>query len=122
MNFVAFLCVGPSLLLRFPDSITIMCIGHALAGFFGSQILQVSMLEMIEDGNERFPNRELLVAGMAVGAYRALIGIAQMIGPLYGSLVTKYLGFRLANDIIAFIDLATAIAYFSLAGGPKAFY
>ena len=44
-----------------------------------------------------------------------------MIGPLYGSSVTKYLGFRLAMDIIAFVDLAMAIAYFSLAGGPQAF-
>ena len=122
MNFVAFLCVGPSLLLNFPDSITIMCIGHALAGFFGSQTILLGMLEMIEDGCERFPDKELLVASMSAGAYRGLIGITQMIGPLYGSIVTKYLGFRLAMDIIAFVDLAMAIAYFALAGGPKVFY
>ena len=36
MNFVACLCIGPSLLLYFPESVTIMCIGHALCGTFGS--------------------------------------------------------------------------------------
>ena len=36
MSFVASLCIGPSLLLYFPESVTIMCIGHALCGIFGS--------------------------------------------------------------------------------------
>ena len=75
MNFVAFLCVGPSLLLYFPESISIMCIGHALAGLFGSQTILLGMLEMIEDGCDRFPGNELLVASMSAGAYRGLIGI-----------------------------------------------
>ena len=73
---------------------------------------------MIEDGCERFPSNDLLVASMSAGMYRSLIGITQMIGPLYGSTATKYLGFRFAMDIIAFLDLAIAIAYFALADGP----
>ena len=79
------------------------------------------MLEMIDDGVERFPGNDLLVASMSAGAYRGSIGIAQMAGPLYGSTVSKYLGFRFAIDIIAALDLATAIAYFALAGGPGTF-
>ena len=43
-----------------------------------------------------------------------------MLGPLYGSTVNKYLGFKLTMDILACLDLAFVIAYFALAGGPKA--
>lgn len=43
-----------------------------------------------------------------------------MLGPLYGSTVNKYLGFKLTMDILACLDLAFVIAYFALAGGPRA--
>ena len=43
-----------------------------------------------------------------------------MLGPIYGSTVNKYLGFKLTMDILACLDLAFVIAYFALAGGPKA--
>ena len=84
-------------------------------------MILLGILEMIDDGIERFPGNDLLVASMSTGAYRCAIGMSQMLGPLYGSTVSKYLGFRFAIDIIAALDLATAIAYFALAGGPGTF-
>ena len=44
-----------------------------------------------------------------------------MSGPIYGSTVNEYLGFKLTMDILAFLDLAFGIAYFVLAGGREAF-
>ena len=70
-----------------------MCLGHALCGFAGSQIVVLAILEMIEDGSRRYPGNEMLITSMSSGAYRCLIGITQMVRPLYGSTATKYLGF-----------------------------
>ena len=75
---------------------------------------------MIDDGNARFPDNYVTVAGLSSACYRTVIGVAQMLGPIYGSTVNKYLGFKLTMDILACIDLAFVIAYFALAGGPKA--
>ena len=120
LSFAGFLCVGPSELLRFPDSIFLMCIGQMLAGISGSQSFVSCLLEMIDDANTRFPDDYLAVAGLSSGLYRSLIGLAQMLGPLYGSASNQYLGFKLTMDILAFLDSAFVIAYFILAGGSEA--
>ena len=121
LTCIGFLCIGPSELLRFPDSIVIMCIGQVLAGITGSQCFVSCMLEMIDDANARNPENYLAVAALSTGIYRSMTGIAQMLGPVYGSTVNEYLGFKLTMDILAFLDLAFGIAYFVLAGGTEAF-
>ena len=121
MTCIGFLCIGPSELLRFPDSIVIMCIGQVLAGITGSQSFVSCLLEMIDDANARNPDNYLAVAAISTGIYRSMIGIAQMTGPVYGSTMNAYLGFKLTMDILAFLDLAFVIAYFILAGGSESF-
>ena len=121
MTCLSFLCIGPSELLRFPDSILLMCIGQVLAGITGSQCLVSCLVEMIDDANARNPNNYEAVAALSTGIYRCMYGIAQMLGPVYGSTVNAYLGFKLTMDILAFLDLAFGIAYFVLAGGHEAF-
>ena len=76
---------------------------------------------MIDDANARNPDNYLAVAAISTGVYRSMIGIAQMTGPVYGSMMNAYLGFKLTMDILAFLDLAFVIAYFILAGGTEAF-
>ena len=76
LSFVGFLCVGPSDLLRFPDSLFLMCIGQMLAGIAGSQSFVSSLLEMIDDANTRFPGNYLAVAGLSSGLYRSSIGLS----------------------------------------------
>ena len=36
LTFVAFIMIGPSLILKFPDSLTLMCFGQALGGTFNA--------------------------------------------------------------------------------------
>ena len=73
--FVGFLCVGPSELLSFPDSILLMALGQMLAGISGANCSSsASLLEMIDDANTRIPNNYLAVAGASSGLYRALLG------------------------------------------------
>ena len=58
---------------------------------------------------------------MSAAIYNCFLGIGYLVAPLYGTSVAELLGFRLTMDILAFFDLAFAIAYFSLAGGIGAF-
>ena len=51
---LAYLLIGPSLILRFPDSITLMCIGQAIGGTSSAHICAPSLLEMLDSGKERF--------------------------------------------------------------------
>lgn len=76
---------------------------------------------MIDDANARNPDNYLAVAAISTGVYRSMVGIAQITGPVYGSTMNAYLGFKLTMDILAFLDLAFVIAYFILAGGANAF-
>ena len=56
LNFVAYLLVGPSLILQFPDSLTLMCLGQALGGAVSAHLCSPSLIEMIDTGRERFPD------------------------------------------------------------------
>ena len=121
LNFVAYLLVGPSLLLQFPDSLTLMCLGQALGGATAAHICAPCLLEMLDSGKERFPDQEDAVTNMSAAIYNAFLGLGYLLAPLYGTSVAEHLGFRLTMDILAFFDLAFAIAYFALAGGMGAF-
>ena len=76
---------------------------------------------MIESALLRFPDHETDISDMSSGVYAWIMSIGYLMGPLYGSTVNAYLGFKLTMDIIAFIDLAFAILYFTFAGGFSAF-
>ena len=121
LSFVAYLFVGPSLILKFPDSLTLMCLGQALGGAVSAHLCSPSLIEMIETGKERFPDQEEAVTNMSAAIYNVFLGIGYLLAPLYGTSVAEHLGFRLTMDILAFFDLAFAIAYFSFAGGKGAF-
>ena len=118
-SFVGFICVGPSASLSFPNSIPLMAFGHALGGFMSAHASQTCIIEMIEEATERFPAWEQLVAAMSVAAYSSQMGTAMLIAPIYGTAVTKALGFKLCMDSIAYIDLGFFLAYFIFAQGPS---
>ena len=120
-NVFAFLLVGPSLLLQFPDSVILMCIGQILVGItFGGQYIP-ALPEMVEEAITRFPGQEREVNNMSVGIFQSFLGIGFLISPLYGSILYQYIGFRLTEDITACLNLALAIMYFACAGGIQAF-
>ena len=58
---------------------------------------------------------------MSAAMQNVSLGVGYLILPLYSATVTDILGFRLTMDILAFFDLAFAIAYFVMAGGLGSF-
>ena len=52
---LSFLCVGPSQILDFPNSITLMVIGHTVGGFVMAFAGQPALIEMIAVGKEKYP-------------------------------------------------------------------
>ena len=71
LNFVAFLLIGPSLLLYLPDSLLIMSFGQALGGAMMAHILQPSLIEMVALAEERFPGHEYQVTNMSAALYNS---------------------------------------------------
>ena len=54
---------------------------------------------------------------MSAAIYNSLMGIAYLVAPIYGTGVTKMLGFKTCMDLLAFSDLTFFILYMSFAGG-----
>ena len=55
MSSVAFVFVGPSQLLAFPDSLTLMIIGQAVLGIFTATMMIPGLPEMVESTLPHFP-------------------------------------------------------------------
>ena len=53
---IAFLCVGPSLMLNFGDSLLVMGIGQGLVGATLAMQLIPALPEMVEGALEHFPD------------------------------------------------------------------
>ena len=94
-----------------------MAFGHALGGFMSAHASQTCIIEMIEEAEGRFPAWGQLVAAMSVAAYSSQMGTAMLIAPIFGTAVTKAVGFKLCMDTIAYIDLGFFLAYFIFAQG-----
>ena len=72
---------------------------------------------MIEVSKGKYPEWEELVSAMSAAIYNSLMGIAYLVAPIYGTGVTKMLGFKTCMDLLAFCDLIFFILYMSFAGG-----
>ena len=72
---------------------------------------------MIEVSKGKYPEWEELVSAMSAAIYNSLMGIAYLVAPIYGTGVTKMLGFKTCMDLLAFCDLTFFILYMSFAGG-----
>ena len=53
--FIAYLCVGPSDLLYFPDSLFIMGLGQFLAGITYTTVICLSLPEMVDGVKGEYP-------------------------------------------------------------------
>ena len=115
------ICVGPSELFGFSDSLLIMAIGQALHGLVDPFLLVPSLPEMIESVIHKYPDDEFLINDLSSGIFNCFLGIGQISGPLYGSLMTEHAGFRLTADYVAFILLGFSVIYFFFGSGWSAF-
>ena len=121
MSAVAFLFVGPSLILNFSNSLVIMGIGQSLVGIFTATMMIPGLPEMVESTLPLFPGQEQVVNDLSSGVFNAFLGLGQVFAPMYGSTVKDLLGFRLTCDIVALICFVFGLFYFLIGGGIEAF-
>lgn len=103
------LLVGPSPFL--PNSLILMCFGQFFKGMFANFYCITSMSVLIDDAWERFPKRKNEVTDIASGVFTCMLDIGETIGPIYGSIVYSYVGFRWCADSIAYFLLAYSLLY-----------
>lgn len=76
---------------------------------------------MIDAAIEKYPDQEYLINDLSSGIFNSFLGFGQIIGPLYGSLMTSKYGFRLACDYLAIFCLCFSFIYFTMGDGIGAF-
>ena len=76
---------------------------------------------MINVAQERYPGYEELTSAMSAASYNSIMGITYLVAPIYGTGVTKHLGFRLCMDILALTDVVFLLGYLIFAEGFSGF-
>ena len=85
MSCVAFIFVGPSILLELPNSLFLMGLGQALVGIFTATMMIPGLPEMVESTLPHFPGQETIVNDLSSGIFNAFLGFGQVLAPMYGS-------------------------------------
>jgi MFS family permease len=84
-------------------------------------ILVPSLPEMIESVLPLYPDSaESQINDISSGMFNMFLGIGQVAGPLFGSIVSKKLGFRMTCDLVAVICLVFSICYYVFTDGAEA--
>lgn len=121
LSFFSNLFVGPSKIFEFSNSISTMLIGQALRGMIDPFTLVPSLPEMIESVIPHYPkSAEMEINNVSSGIFNMFLGLGQIIGPLYGSIVTETYGFRTCCDSVSIICLCYSIVYYFVADGKTA--
>jgi len=115
MLFLSLVLVGPSNYL--PDSLAIMALGQLCVGAFGLFLMVPAIPEMITAASEKYPKRIIEITDMSAGVFNCLLGTGQVIGPVFGSTMTRYYGFRTCADTVAIISIVYFTIYFIFGGG-----
>lgn len=76
---------------------------------------------MIDSVIAFYPHDEHLVNDLSSGIFNCFLGIGQISGPIYGSLMTSAYNFRLTSDYVAFFCLGFSVLYFFAADGWNGF-
>ena len=121
MSFIGNLFTGPSYLFGFPNSIWMMAVGQAAHGLIDPYILVPSLPEMIESVLDYYPGEETEVNDISSGVFNMFLGIGQVSGPIFGSLIANRFGFRVCCDYVAIVSLLFGILYFIFTNGFASF-
>ena len=66
---------------------------------------------IIKEGEKMYPKNKIEVADKASGIVNWMFGLGQALGPIYGSYMTAYFGFRNTADSIAIILIVYSLIY-----------
>lgn len=116
MSFCALIMFGPSEVLGFPQSITIMIIGNASLGLAVSFVFVPLLSEIIDAVKEKegmIEDSEDL-NDLSSGLFNSSYAIGCLLAPILGGFFGGRFGFRYTCDIMAFSSLAYAVVYFLL--------
>lgn len=108
---------GPSELLNFPNELYLVIIGLSLLGAGFTLSLIPTLPEMIVSVEGRFDNSRGELNDVASGVFNTCLGVGQIVGPLYSSIVTSAVGFRLCCDMLAIFLIAFSVVYFIFGDG-----
>lgn len=95
--FIAFLTnlfVGPSKMFSFPENVWVLALGQILRGLFDPFILVPALPEMIDVAMPLYPEScEGQINDISSGLFNMFLGIGQIIGPIFGAVMTEKYGF-----------------------------
>jgi hypothetical protein len=82
------------LLFSFPNTVYVLALGQILRGIFDPFMMIPALPEMIDVALPMYPkSSSIQINDISSGLFNMFIGIGQIIGPIYGSFVTKAYGF-----------------------------
>ena len=109
-NGISHFLVGPSPYL--PDSLILMIVGQVLHGFSVTFFLITCLPVMINDAVEGYPKQKNEATDISSGIFNSMLGIGQMLGPIYGSNITNAFNFRLCADSVGAINIVYSVIFF----------
>lgn len=107
--------VGPSHYL--PNEIIYMALGQLWIGWFGLFLMVPVIPEMISAASPLYPNRIIEITDVSAGVFNSGLGLGQVLGPIFGSYVTKATDFQTWADMVGLLLFAYAIIYFLFGNG-----
>ena len=114
---VACCLVGPSKLLGIYNSPAFILFGLAIIGLGAGMIVIPVLPEMIECIEEKHPDfDDEQLHNMISGLFIAFQGIGETSGPILGSVLEDWYGFRSALDFVAILVFIFMIFYFLTCG------
>lgn len=75
---------------------------------------------MIESVIPYYPGQEEEINDLSSGLFNMFLGIGQVLGPLYGAIVTEMYGYKVCCDFVAVISLFFAVLYYVITDGKEA--
>lgn len=104
--------VGPCEIL--PNSFLIMGIGQFLYLPFDVFYLITPLPEMITQLEKKYPGQSDRISDISSGVLNACYGLGQMLGPIYGSNITHFIGFRNCATTVGLQLIAFGVIYLIL--------
>lgn len=76
---------------------------------------------MIDSALDKYPDEEYVINDLSSACFNSFLGIGQILGPLYGSLMTENTNFRVTCDVLGILFLAYSFLYMIMTDGYSAF-
>jgi MFS family permease len=73
--------------------------------------------EMISSGSAYYPGRIIEVTDISAGMFNCGLGVGQVLGPIFGSYITRATDFRTCSDLVGLILLVYSLLYFLVGDG-----